>query len=184
MFRALSKFIYYKLIGWTIKGSFPREIKKYIIIVAPHTSGLDFFVGILVRAIIPEIGNAKYLGKKELFKPPFGWIFKATGGYPVDRSKHSNLVDAIVDIFNSKEEFVIALAPEGTRKQVDKLKTGFYYIAQKANIPIVMVGFDYKKKEVIISDPIVTSENFESDMETIMTFFRGITGKIPEYSLR
>lgn len=184
MFRALSKFIYYKLIGWKIAGGFPKEIKKYIIIVAPHTSGLDFFVGILVRAILPEIENAKYLGKKELFKPPFGWIFKATGGYPVDRTKHTNLVDAIVDIFDNKEEFVIALAPEGTRKQVDKLKTGFYYIAKKADIPIVMVGFDYKKKEVFVHEPFNTSEDFENDMEKIMTFFRGITGKIPEYGVK
>jgi len=183
MFRFLSKFIYYKLIGWRITGRFPKEIKKYIIIVAPHTSGLDFFVGILVRSILPEIGKAKYLGKKELFKPPLGWIFKATGGYPVDRSKHGNLVDSIVDIFENKEEFVIALAPEGTRKRVEKLKTGFYYIAQKASIPIVMVGFDYKKKEVIVNEPLQTSENFEVDMTIIMSFFRGITGKIPQNGL-
>lgn len=183
MFRSLSKFIYFKLIGWKITGSFPKEIKKYIIIVAPHTSGLDFFVGILVRSILPEIGKAKYLGKKELFKPPLGWIFKATGGYPVDRSKHGDLVDSIVDIFESKEEFVIALAPEGTRKRVEKLKTGFYYIAKKAKIPIVMVGFDYEKKEVIVNESFHTTENFQDDMETIMEFFRGITGKIPEYGL-
>ena len=126
----------------------------------------------------------KYLGKKELFRPPFGWIFRTLGGYPVDRSRNSNLVDAIVEIFDSKEEFIIALAPEGTRKYVGKLKTGFYYIAQKAQIPIVMVGFDYSKKEVIISDPFYTSNDIDTDMPKIMIFFDGISGKNPENGLK
>ena len=183
MFRALSKFIFFRLLGWKITGNFPQDIPKYIIIVAPHTSNLDFFVGVFVRAIIPQIGDAKYLGKKELFRPPFGWIFRVMGGYPVDRSKHTNLVDAIVDIFNSKEEFIIGIAPEGTRKRVEKLKTGFYYIAIKAKIPIVMVGFDYPKREVIIERPFHPSGDIEEDMASIMSFFRGITGKIPEFGL-
>ena len=179
MFGGISKFIFHKIIGWKMTGHFPNQLNKYIIIVAPHTSSLDFFVGMLVRSIIPEIKKAKYLGKKELFRPPFGWIFSALGGYPVDRSRHSNLVDAIVEIFNSKEEFIIALAPEGTRKYVGKLKTGFYYIAKNAGIPVIMVGFDYAKKEVKISGPFYTGEDFEEDMKFITTFFKAISGKNP-----
>jgi 1-acyl-sn-glycerol-3-phosphate acyltransferase len=151
--------------------------------VAPHTSNLDFFVGVLARAFIKEIKDSKFLGKKELFQPPFGWIFRVLGGYPVDRSRKSNLVDAIVEIFDSKERFIIALAPEGTRKYVGKLKTGFYYIAQKANIPIVMVGFDYVKKEVIISQPFYTGKSIKTDMPLIMKFFKGISGKNPKNGL-
>ena len=117
--------------GWKLIGDVPHHEKKYIIIVAPHTTNLDFIIGILVRGILGF--NSKYLGKKSLFKAPFGWFFRMMGGYPVDRSRSTNLVDQVVEIFNNHEEFVIGLAPEGTRENVGEWKTGFYFIAQKAN---------------------------------------------------
>lgn len=183
MFRALSAFILFRILGWKVSGQFPESINKYIVIVAPHTSNWDFVIGVFGRAVLPEVRKAKFLGKKELFKPPFGWIFRALGGYPVDRSKNTNMVDTIVDIFNENEEFVLALAPEGTRKKVKKFKTGFYFIAQKSEIPIVMVGFDYGKKEIIIREPFYPSTDFETDMEAIMSFFSGIKGKISEFGI-
>ena len=183
MFKAFSKLIFLKILGWKIVGGFPDK-PKYIIIVAPHTSNWDFLTGVFVRAIVPEIKAAKYLGKKSLFKPPLGWLFKAMGGYPVDRTKSKNQVDAVVDIFDKHEEFVIAMAPEGTRSKVEKLKSGFYYIALKANIPIVMVAFDYGKKQVVVNQPeFYPTGDFESDIEQILSFYRGIKGKNPELGI-
>lgn len=100
----------------------------------------------------------------------------------MDRSKSSNTVDAVVQIFNERSVFRFALAPEGTRKKVDKLRTGFYHIAQKAKVPILMVAFDFGKKEVKIGEPFHPTENQEQDFEKIHKFYKGVTGKVPEYS--
>ncbi|GLU45445.1 lysophospholipid acyltransferase family protein [Allomuricauda sp. NBRC 101325] len=175
----IARFIYYKLLGWKLNGTFPN-LDKCVVIVVPHTHWLDFFLGLLIRKVIKQEIN--YIGKKSLFKPPFGWFFRWTGGAPVDRSKNSNTVDAVVQIFNERKVFRFALAPEGTRKKVDKLKTGFYHIAQKANVPIVMVAFDFGKKEIKIGKPFFTSDDPASDFEKIHDFYKGVKGKIPEYS--
>lgn len=179
--RVLSKFML-KLIGWKSVGSFPDRLKKYVVIVAPHTSAWDFILGVLFRKAL-SIERAKYLGKHQLFKPPFGFFFRMMGGYPVDRTSSNNLVDQVVKIFNDHEEFALALSPEGTRKRVDKLKTGFYNIARKANVPIIMVAFDYRLKQAIISPPFETTNDQQADFERILSFFRPIAGKYPEKGL-
>lgn len=178
MFRAFSKLMF-KLMGWEIEGNAPQDIPKYILVIAPHTSNWDFIIGVLARSIV-KWGNVKYLAKKELFVFPFGVFFRAMGGYPVNRTKHTRLVDNVVQLFNKKEKFAIAITPEGTRKKVDRLKTGFYYIASKANIPMILVGFDYLKKKVIISEPLHATGDQDEDLEKLLTFFRSITGKVPE----
>ncbi|WP_350287004.1 1-acyl-sn-glycerol-3-phosphate acyltransferase [uncultured Croceitalea sp.] len=179
MVHHLAKFIYHRLMGWGLHGEFPN-LKKYVVIVIPHTHWMDFIIGILVRAIAREQIN--YVGKKSLFKPPFGWFFRATGGAPVDRQKNSNVVDSVVDIYNQREVFRLCLAPEGTRKKVKALKTGFYYIAKKAGVPIVMVAFDFQQKAVTIAEPFYTSEDINSDFRKIRAFFKGVKGKIAENS--
>jgi 1-acyl-sn-glycerol-3-phosphate acyltransferase len=181
MLRILSKGIL-KLMGWKSVGSFPEDLKKYVVIVAPHTSGWDFVIGLLFRKAL-RIERAKYLGKHQLFKPPFGFFFRWLGGYPVDRTSSHNLVDQVIRIFDSHEEFALALSPEGTRKRVDKLKTGFYNIARKANVPIIMVAFDYKLKHAIIAPPFETTSDQQADIEKILTFFRPVEGKYPENGL-
>ncbi|MCL6275389.1 1-acyl-sn-glycerol-3-phosphate acyltransferase [Muricauda sp. 2012CJ35-5] len=174
-----AKFLYYKVLGWKLVGTFP-DVDKCVIIVVPHTHWLDFFLGLLVRKVINK--DMHYIGKKSLFKPPFGWFFRWTGGAPVDRSKNSNTVDSIADIFNQRKVFRFALAPEGTRKKVTALKTGFYHIAKKANVPIVMVAFDFGKKQVKIAEPFMASDDIQNDFKNIRAFFKGVKGKIPEYS--
>ena len=178
MLRALYLLIF-KILGWKTVGQFP-PLKKYVIAVAPHTSNWDFPLGVAGRSIFRIQKKAKFLGKNSLFKPPFGWIFRMLGGYPVDRSKSHDMVEQVTNIFNANDEFVLALAPEGTRKKVDKLRTGFYYIAKSANVPIVPVGFDYKKKEIIVGDPVYLTDSFENDMEVLLSFYRTVTGKNPE----
>ncbi|NDV44868.1 1-acyl-sn-glycerol-3-phosphate acyltransferase [Flagellimonas sediminis] len=175
----LAKFIYFKVLGWKLVGTFP-SMDKCVVIVVPHTHWLDFFLGLLVRKVVNQEIN--YIGKKSLFKPPFGWFFRWTGGAPVDRSKNSNTVDSIVQIFNERPIFRFALAPEGTRKKVKELRTGFYHIAKKAHVPIVMVAFDFGKKEVKIGEPFFPSDHQENDFQKIHEFYKDVKGKIPEYS--
>jgi 1-acyl-sn-glycerol-3-phosphate acyltransferase len=170
---------FFRILGWKVVGDFPPELKKYVVAVAPHTSGWDFPVGLAARSIL-RMHNTKFLGKNQLFRPPFGWIFRALGGYPVDRSSSHDMVDQVVKIFNDHDQFILGLAPEGTRKKVEKFKTGFYYIAKKANVPIIPVGFDFEKKEVIIGLPFYPTNNIETDMESLYTFYRKVKGKNPE----
>ena len=157
---------------------FSLKTQKYVIIAAPHTSWQDFPIGILARNTSGIKIN--FIGKNSLFKGPFGFFFRSLGGTPVDRSKNNNLVEAIIDIFNSKDEFKLALSPEGTRKKVEKWKTGFYYIAKGANVPIVMATLDFGKKEVKISEPYYTTDDMEKDFEHFESFYKRVVGKNPE----
>lgn len=177
--RVLSKFIFFKLMGWKLIGPFP-EVEKCVVIVAPHTSWVDFFIGLLVRSIVKREVN--FIGKKSLFNPPFGWYFRWMGGTPIDRSKNSDTVVSTARIFSQRKVFRLALSPEGTRKKVTEWKTGFYYIAKEAKVPIVMVAFDYGKKQVKISDPVFPTDDKESDFKRYKDFFKGVVGKIPEYT--
>lgn len=169
----------FKLFSWKTEGSIPKDLVKYIIIVIPHTSNFDFPLGIMVRSIV-RLDGAKYLAKVQLFRPPFGFIFRWLGGYPVDRGKNNKLIDAVVKLFNSKEKFSIALAPEGTRKKVPKLKKGFYYISKKAKVPIVMIGFDYGSKTIRVSEPLLPGDDIVLDFKKIIEFFSECKGYNPE----
>lgn len=173
-----SKFIFTKVLGWKLVGEFPNDLKKYVAIGAPHTSWHDFPIAILAR----NTGDAKvnFIGKASLFNSPFGFIFKKLGGAPVDRSKSNNLVDAIVQLFDSKEVFRLALSPEGTRKKVAKWKTGFYYIAKGANVPIVMFTLDFGRKQVAVSKPYYLTDNMEEDFNFMHNYYEGVVGKVPE----
>jgi len=173
-----SRFILYTILGWKTVGDFPKKLKKYVIIAAPHTHWLDFPLGIAVK--FAQGAPINYIGKASLFKPPFGFIFRWLGGSPVDRTKSNNRVDAIIEVFNNKENFILALSPEGTRKKVDKWKTGFYYIAKGANVPIVMATLNFKKKEVKISEPYYLTNNMDDDFNFFQEFYKDVEGKIPE----
>ncbi|NNC95134.1 MAG: acyltransferase [Chitinophagales bacterium] len=177
MKKALSKLILLNILGWRIEGDVPKE-KKYLIVVAPHTSNFDFIIGILARNVMGF--NPKYLAKDSLFKFPFGYFFKALGGYPVDRSRRSNMVEQVIDIYNAEEEFIITVAPEGTRGLSEKWKTGFYHIALGANIPVVLVYFDYGKKVVHFANAHYVDPDKEKEMQKIYNFYRGVEAAKPE----
>ncbi len=174
----ISKFIYTKILGWKLVGNFPEDIKKFIAIGAPHTSWKDFPISVLARNSWGMKIN--FIGKKALFKPPFGFLFKWLGGAPIDRSKSNNKVDAIIQLFKEREEFRLALSPEGTRKKVEKWKTGFYYIAKGANIPIIMFTLDFGKKQVAVSEPFYPTDNMEEDFKVFYDFYKGVQGAKPE----
>ena len=183
MLRLLS-IIVLRLAGWKTKpvGKFPYHFRKWIIIVAPHTSNWDFVIGVLYRKVL-KLERARFLGKKELFKPPFGFVFRWLGGYPVDRTHNQNMVDEVVKIFNQHDDFGIALSPEGTRKKVDRLRTGFYNIARGAGVPVIMIALDYGNKQVVIAEPFIVSGNQEEDFKKIISFFGPVKGKNPELGL-
>ncbi len=177
MLRALYTFIFCRLLGWRIEGELPK-LKKYIIVVAPHTSNFDFMIGVFTRRILQF--DPKYVAKKELFIFPLGYFFKWMGGYPVDRTRNTNFVDSIVKLFNQKDEFIITMTPEGTRSYNEKWKTGFYYIAKKANIHLVKVGFDYSQKRVVLSEPELAPDNVEECIRDYKRYFSQFKGKNPE----
>ena len=184
MFSIINKIIFYKILGWHIKGTIPDN-KKIVGILAPHTSAYDFIIAVIARSALNMGKRIRFLGKAELFNNHvFRFIFRSFGGYPVDRSRRNNMVDSIVDIYNSKSEFFIAIAPEGTRKKVNELKTAFYYIALKAKVPILMIGLDFKKKMILISKLFYVSGDLEKDMKLILNFFKPLDGKIPENGLK
>lgn len=180
MKKKIYKFIFCNLFGWKVIGTIPNEVKKCIIIAVPHTSWWDFFLGIFSRTLLDLEIN--YLAKKELFVFPFNYFFRWTGGTPLNRQKTENKVDSIAKLFENKEIFRLAISPEGTRKKVTHWKTGFYYIALKANVPIIPVAFDYENKQVIYHPPYYLTSNFIQDISALESYFKGVKGKIPEFS--
>ena len=181
--RWLSKWIYFKLLGWKVVGNKTMSkdtVKKAVLIAVPHTSWHDFFIALLLRQVIGIKSN--FIGKKELFIWPFGYYFRSIGGAPLDRTPGQNKVQAIAKLFDSREEFRLALSPEGTRKKVEEWKTGFYYIAKAANVPIIMFTLDFENKQNRVSEPFYPTDDFEADLRFIKSFFKGVKGKIPQYS--
>ena len=176
----ITKYIFHKLLGWKIEGDFDRTIKKSVVIVAPHTVSYDFIVCSFTRRILKIQIN--FVAKKILFSWPIGWYFRWMGGEPLERAKSENKVEAITKVFESLDEFRLALAPEGTRKKVDKWRTGYYYIALSAKVPIIPVSLDYPSKTISIGKEFYPTGDIEKDEPVIRQFFEGAVGKRPEYS--
>ncbi len=171
--------IYLRLGHWKAVGEFPPSLKKAVVIVAPHTSSSDVFVSLAFRKVL-HLERFNFIGKQELFKPPFGFIFRKLGGIPVDRFHQHGFVDQVAEMFSNKEEFVIGLSPEGTRKKVNRLRTGFYHIAKKAAVPILMIGLDFENRQLIFAEPFYPGNDEEADFSRILQFFGPIKGKHPE----
>jgi 1-acyl-sn-glycerol-3-phosphate acyltransferase len=174
--------LYFRLFGWKIRVPFPINTPKAVIIVAPHTCVDDLFIGLAAKSIL-KLKQVHFFGKAELFKGLTGFLLRYFGGMPVDRFSKKNMVDQAVDQINDHSEFLLALSPEGTRKKVERLRTGFYYIAQKAKVPIVMVAFDFEHKEIRIEEPFYTSNDETADFKKIINYFATINGKYPELGL-
>lgn len=168
----------FKLNGWKISTGFPTQVKKAVVIAAPHTSNWDFVYALAIFRM--QKLKIRYLIKKEVNFFPLSILIKNTGGIPVERSKKHNLIDQFVQIFNQEENILVAFPAEGTRKKVDKWKSGFYYTALQARVPVVPGYLDFKKKEGGFGDPIYLSGNKEEDLKRIKDFYADKTGKYPE----
>jgi 1-acyl-sn-glycerol-3-phosphate acyltransferase len=168
-----------KVIGWRKEGKLP-DINQYVVIAAPHTTNWDFPITLALAFSFKC--NVYWMGKDTLFKPPFGAIMKFLGGVPIDRSTSSNLVEQSIQAFGQNNKLVLVIPPEGTRKNVRYWKTGFYYIANGANVPIVMGFLDYKRKVGGIGYIFQPTGNIDTDMVAIQFFYANISGKYPEKS--
>lgn len=168
-----------KILGWRRSGQAPG-IPKYVMIAAPHTSNWDFPIGLAIMLSFKM--KFRWLGKESLFRWPLGILFKWLGGIPINRAKSGDMVAQTIQAFKEKAKMVMVVAPEGTRKKDKYWKTGFYYIAKGANVPIVMGFIDYMRKTGGFGPTIEPTGNIESDMEKIRAFYDNVMGKIPEKS--
>ena len=163
--------------GWDFEGEIPN-LSKFVIIAAPHTSNWDFLI---VMSIALALGlDAHWIGKHTLFRWPLGRLLHWLGGIPVVRSEQRGVVAQVVDAFEGHDRLVFAIAPEGTRKRVDRWKTGFYHIALGASVPIFPAYFDYPRKVVGVGPPLMPSGDLEDDIESLKAFYAPFTGKKPE----
>ncbi|MBK7173019.1 MAG: 1-acyl-sn-glycerol-3-phosphate acyltransferase [Bacteroidales bacterium] len=167
-----------KMAGWKISGSMPSSLKKCIVVMAPHTSNWDFFIGWLGFNVLGL--KSKYLIKKEAFFFPLGTIVRKIGGIPVDRGKSTNIILQITELFKERNELILTVTPEGTRSLNRNWKKGFYTIALHANVPIVLGFLDYKKKIGGLGPIIMVTGDFEKDMEMIEAFYADKTARFPE----
>ena len=165
---------------WEI-ANLPPDIPQMIIIGGPHTSNWDFVYALSLRYAVKL--ELRYLIKQEWMDTPLKRFFHATGGYGVNRSKKENMVDFAADIFSKEPNFVLALSPEGTRAKVEKLRSGFYHIAHKAKVPLVLFALDYGKREFRFSEPFFTTDDKAADMAYIVDWFGKVAGKNPDLGI-
>ena len=178
MKKAICSFIYYKLLGWKTKVSVPDYDKYYYFVqLRIPPIGICLSVNCLWGLIGRETG---FMMKKDWFFWPLGPIFRWMGGIPVDRSRKSSLVDQMINIAKSSKKFHLAITPEGTRKANSNWKKGFYYIAQGAGLPIILVAIDYEKKCITAEKVIHPSGDIEKDMREIKLYYKDFKGKHPE----
>jgi hypothetical protein len=168
---------FFDLAGWKIVGKVP-DIPKWVGIVAPHTSNWDFVVAMVVKTILGLEGS--YVGKHQIFRWPFGYFLRKTGGIPVVRTEKNHLVDTLSKEFALRDRMIFASAPEGTRSYVPRFRTGFWAVAMAAKVPVVMIGLDFAKKEVQIQEPFMLSGDLQQDMDRIYAYFRTVNAKHPE----
>ncbi len=177
MLKGFCNYILYKRLGWT-KNVTVSHPDKFIICLAPHTSNWDFVIGQLyMRA---EGMKINFLMKREWFRWPLGILFRHIGGIPVFRSKHTSMTDNLAQTARERADFRLCITPEGTRKPVSDWKKGFYFIALKANLPILLYGVDYEKKKIVATESFIPTGNLEEDMKHIKEYFKSFKGKKPE----
>lgn len=162
------------LLGWRVIGAFPNA-PKLVMIGAPHTSNWDFVVA-LAAAFHLRLGFS-WVGKHVLFRPPFGGFFRWLGGVPVDRRSSHGFVQQMVDVFAQRSQFLLAIAPEGTRKRVDRWKTGFYHIAQGAGVPILLVSFDTARRTIQVGPALPATGDLTADLDRILVLYAERLGR-------
>jgi 1-acyl-sn-glycerol-3-phosphate acyltransferase len=173
-FMAWLGLMFLKSMGWRVEGEIP-DLKKFVLIAAPHTSNWDFPITLAVAFALKM--KIYWMGKAAMFCWPFAAALRWLGGIPIDRSKSQNVVEQSIQAFHKLEKLIMVVPPEGTRKKVNYWKTGFYHIAQGANIPIVLGFLDYRRKVGGIGPIFYPTGYIEKDMQTIKAFYAAITGK-------
>ncbi len=177
MLQSICHKIFFKWMGWTEHVTVPRH-DKCIICVAPHTSNWDFIIAELYYHAIGR--TAGFLMKEEWFFWPLGILFRKMGGVPVRRSRKTSLTDQLAAKAMEADKFELAVTPEGTRSLTTTWKRGFYFIALKAKLPIMLYIIDFKNKKISCTKTITPSGDVEKDMKEIMEYYRHCNAKYPE----
>jgi 1-acyl-sn-glycerol-3-phosphate acyltransferase len=162
--------------GWQVRVEPPP--RRCVVIGAPHTSGWDLPLTLLM--MLAADLRLRWIGKDTLFRGPIGWMLRGLGGLPVNRRSRNNFVDQMVEAFRVNESLMVAILPEGTRGNATHWKTGFYYIALGADVPIVLGYADYRRRIVGLGPVLHPTGDIQADFATIRAFYAGIVGKHPE----
>ncbi|HYE95028.1 MAG TPA: 1-acyl-sn-glycerol-3-phosphate acyltransferase [Rubricoccaceae bacterium] len=174
--RALGRTVLF-LLGWRLTGAVP-DTNRFVLVAYPHTSNWDGVVGI---AALLALGlRLSFYGKHSLFRGPLGWLLRSVGGIPVDRDQPGDLAAQAIARFRTGEPFLLGLAPEGTRKKVDRWKTGFHRIAVAAGVPIVAVALDFGQKQVGPIGLIEPTGDLDQDLAALYALYAGVRGRHPE----
>jgi 1-acyl-sn-glycerol-3-phosphate acyltransferase len=177
--RAIGRFIM-RLFGWRAEGELPNAA-KLVLVGAPHTSNLDFFMTALTMLALGI--DVKFVMKHTPFKGPVGRFLRWFGGIPLDRDRSRDFVSQMVDAFQERNELLLAIMPEGTRSVVSGWRSGFYYIALGAGVPLVMVVFDYENRRMRVGPTFIPGGDYETDLPIIQSFFAGVRGRNMERML-
>ena len=167
-------------IGWKVVGTWPTP-SKFVMIVAPHTSNWDMPLGLLAGFASGILHRWPYgfMMKDDRFKKPFGSFMRKLGGLPIDRRNPNDVVDQMRAAFAQRESFILAIAPEGARRKTEYWKSGFYFIALAAAVPVVPISFDYGRKEIGLGEAIHMTGDRDKDIGVLREFFRDVTPRYP-----
>lgn len=162
------------LCGWKLVGEFP-DVPRLVLIAAPHSSWWDGFWGLLLKIAIGA--DVSFMGKRELFVGPLGWVLRKLGGMPITRHTTQGVVEQMATRFHDQPKLWLGIAPEGTRKPVEKWRTGFWHIARAANVPILPVYFHYPERIIGVGSLFQTSDNIDADLQRLKEFYAPWQGK-------
>ena len=169
-----------RMLGWQIAGQLP-DVPRFVLIGAPHTSNLDFFIAALTMAALGI--DVRFVMKHTPFVGPVGWFLRWFGGIPLDRDRSVGFVTQMVNEFGTRDQLLLGLMPEGTRGKGGAVKvwrSGFYHIAREAGVPIVLVAFDYGSRCIRIGPAVAPGESYEADLPLFQSHFAGVVGRNPE----
>lgn len=169
----------FRLMGWRIEGQLP-PLDKFVVIGAHHTSNWDFVLFIAAKFILRL--NARWFGKHSIFRWPFGTLMRYWGGIPIRRHLKLNTVEQAIETFAEHRQFILVLSPEGTRRKVERWKSGFYHIACGAGVPIVPAALDFQHRRIVIGAPFQPTGNEEADLRQLLAFYRPYVPKNPDYA--
>jgi 1-acyl-sn-glycerol-3-phosphate acyltransferase len=165
-----------KVMGWEATGTFP-DLPKYVLVGAPHTSNWDFLFTMLL--MFSKGVRFNWIGKDSLFRWPVTGLLHRLGGIPVKRDRKGNFVSQMVEIYNRSSHLIIAISPEGTRSLVTRWKTGFYYMALGARVPLVLGYVDYRRRQVGVGPVVYPNDDIEATFAELREFYADKTGKYP-----
>jgi len=169
----------FRLMDWRIEGQLP-PFDKFVVIGAHHTSNWDFVLFIAAKFILRL--NARWFGKHSIFRWPFGALMRYWGGIPIRRHLKLNTVEQAIEAFAEHRQFILVLSPEGTRRKVERWKSGFYHIACGAGVPIVPAALDFQHRRIVIGAPLQPTGNEEADLRQLLAFYRPYVPKNPDYA--